>query len=82
MQDQFESNFVAFKRILPSLLADHRNEFALLHQGDVVDFYLTSFAAVESGLSRFGEDNFSVEEVTDRVEDLGFYSYVGSALQA
>ena len=82
MRHQAESNYRWFKRELPSLIERHRGAHALLHECEVDGFYASSMEAIAAGLTKFGEDNFSVELVDDAVEDLGFYSHVGSALHA
>jgi hypothetical protein len=82
MPDQAEANYSWFKQCLPALLAAKRGQHALLHNKHVEDYFASSLEAVKVGLSRFGEGNFSVEPVDDSIEDLGFYSHVGSALRA
>lgn len=82
MQDQFESNFAWFRSQLPAFLNRHRGQHALLHDRSVAAYFPTSLEAIKAGMIRFGEGNFSVELVDDRIEDLGFYSHVDSALRA
>ncbi len=82
MQDQSAGNYAWFQQCLPDLLKTHRGEHALLHDNSIADFYQSSIEAIKAGLMQFGEGNFSVELVDDRVEDLGFYSHVGAALRA
>ena len=82
MEDQAESNFRWFKSNLSSLITQHKGWHALLHNRGIAGFYRTSLEAVTAGLTEYGEGNFSVELIDDRVEDLGFYSHVGSALHA
>lgn len=82
MQDQSETNYSWFLERRPELLTTHRGQHALLHDKTVTGFFSTSLDAIIDGLSKFGEGNFSVEPVDDDIEDLGFYSHVGSALRA
>lgn len=77
-----ERNFAAFMSKLPDLMPDHEGEFALLHAQDIVGFYSSATAGVIEGMKRYGADSYSVQEVTDAVEDLGFYSHAGGLLQA
>lgn len=82
MQDQSEINYRWFLESLPELLTTKRGQHALLHNKAIADFFPTSLDAIKAGLTKFGEGNFSVEPVDDSIEDLGFYSHVGSALRA
>ncbi|MEZ5681032.1 MAG: hypothetical protein R3E14_07005 [Erythrobacter sp.] len=82
MSSQVELNYSWFKANLASLIKQHRGAHALIHDRAISGYYPSSLEAVTAGLTKFGEGNFSVEVIDDRVEDLGFYSHVGSALQA
>lgn len=72
-----DRNFEVFEASLPSLLAKHAGEHVLLHNREFIGFYATSLEATIAGMQRFGLGNFSVQEVRDKPEHLGFYSYVG-----
>lgn len=76
---QTDRNYEAFLARLPELLRDHAGSYALLHNGEVVDFHPSSLAATIAGTKTFGLGGFSVQEVTDKPEHLGFYSYVGGS---
>jgi hypothetical protein len=67
---------------LPDLVQSHAGQFALLHAQQVVDYFGSAAEAVVEGMKRFGRGEYSVQEVTDEVENLGFYSYAGGALHA
>jgi len=77
-----ERNYAAFMSQLPDLVQSHAGEFALLHAQKVVGYFGSAADAVLEGMRRFGRDAYSVQEVTDEIENLGFYSYAGGALQA
>jgi len=82
MQDHVSQNLDAFRAVLPSMLAKHRGQHALIHAGEVVGLFLTSLEAIAEGYRIFGEGQFSVEPVDDIPEDLGFFSHVSAALHA
>ena len=82
MTDQLEANYQWFQERLLDLLSTHKGKHALLHQQEIVDYFETSLEAIKVGISHFGEGNFSVELVDDKVEDLGFYSHVNTPLHA
>lgn len=77
-----DQNFLKFQELLPTILGDHRGQHALLHSGDIKGYFSSSLEAVKAGLERFGEGQFSVQQVGDQIDDLGFFSHVNSALQA
>ena len=74
-----DRNYEAFAVLLPGLLPDQRGRFALMHDAQIVGFYDSSLDATLEGLRKFGEGRYSVQEITDEPEHLGFYSYVGGA---
>jgi len=82
MHEQSESNYRWFRNNLSNFIPQHKGLHALLHDCDVDDYFRSSLEAIAAGLAKYGEGNFSVELVDDRMEDLGFYSHVGSALHA
>ena len=79
---EIERNYAAFTRQLPELREAHEGEFALLHHEKIEDFFSSAADAVIAGSERFGTGCYSVQQVTDMIENLGFYSYAGSALHA
>ena len=74
---EVEGNFEAFSAMLPTLVQDHAGEFALIHSRKIEGFFKSSLDATLAGLDRFGSGAFSVQEVAEQPEHLGFYSYVG-----
>ena len=64
---------------LPELrarLPRHRGEFALIRDGEVRGLFATEDEAVARGEADFPDDWFSVQEITDRRVDLGFFSHI------
>lgn len=76
---EVDRNFEAFQTMLPDLLQRAPGKYALLHASSLVELFDTSIAAVVAGLQRFGPGKYSVQEVTERSDNLGFYSYAGGA---
>lgn len=68
--------------MLPKLLDKFKGQYALMHGEKVADYFDNPADAVVEGLKRFGQGAYSVQEVTDAVESLGFYSYAGGSVQA
>jgi hypothetical protein len=74
-QDVIDRNYESFKAQLPSLLKTHAGKFAVLRHGKIDQFFDTLRDAAVYGLSVYGDGAFSVQEVTDRSADLGFFSH-------
>lgn len=79
---EVDRNFDAFRGMLPDLLSRAHGRYALLHNEGLIELFDSSIAAFIAGAQRFGEQKFSVQEVTQHSDNLGFYSYAGGAGQA
>lgn len=75
---EVDRNYDAFTRILDTLLPAHRDQLALMRDGEVVGFYKTPRKALEAASEKFSDGIFSIQEVTDEPIDLGFWSHVSS----
>lgn len=82
MEDQHDNDYRWFRANVATILKDHRGSHALIQNCDVKAYFRSSLEAIAAGLEQFGEGNFSVQPVEEGMEDLGFYSHVGSALHA
>ena len=74
-QQAVDQNFEAFKKKLPELLEKYRGKYAVLRNEEVVGFYDTALDAQKIGNQLYPDGFFSVQEVTNTVVDLGFYSH-------
>lgn len=77
-QLEVDRNFRVFREKLPELLRTHAGKFALLRDGEIVDFFDTLADAARVGGEKYDDGLFSVQEVTERVLDLGYFSYAVS----
>ena len=75
-KQQVDQNYDAFVRVLGSILADHRDELALMRDGKIVGYFTTPREALLAATEQFPDDIFSIQEVTDEPIDLGFWSHV------
>lgn len=73
---ELDGNFDAFRAALPSLLDQHRGRFVIVRDRAVLDAYDTLRDAHLAGWRQFGDDRFSVQEVTDQPAYLGLVSHV------
>ena len=73
---EVDRNYAAFSKRLPELLKTHQGKFAVMHDGEIVEFFDTLSDAVRFGRAKYGEPHaFSIQEVTSRNLNLGFYAY-------
>ena len=77
-QVEIDRNYEFFRSYLPSIVADHRGEFAVLHNRNCVGIYRTLIQAVTEAVNQFDEGHYSIQEVTDTPLDLGFFSHAGN----
>jgi hypothetical protein len=75
MANQVDKNYQAFQKLLPELLQTHAGKFTVMHEGTPVEFFDSFADAVRFGNAKFGAGKFSVQEVTSKNVNLGFYSY-------
>lgn len=74
---EVDRNYDAFVRMLASIIDDHRDQLALMRDGEIVGFFETPREALEAATEQFPDQIFSIQEVTDEPIDLGFWSHVG-----
>jgi hypothetical protein len=75
-RQEVDRNYDAFMRMLASLLPEHRDEYALMRDSEIVAFFAKPGDANRAGVERFPDGIFSIQEVTDEPIDLGFWSHV------
>ena len=75
LEEEIDRNFAAFEEALPALMKDHPGAHVLLRHAEIVEICDTVSAALAAGRGRFEDGIYSVQEVTDRPIDLGFYSH-------
>ena len=80
LMDELQNNFAVFEKALPSLLKEHRKQYALMRHGEIVEFFDTAADAVRAGRRLYPDDLFSIQGVTDRPIDLGYHSHAVNSL--
>jgi len=73
--EEIQKNYEAFKRMLPELIKEHRNKYALMRGEELIAVYSTAQDAAETGKNFYEDGLFSIQEITDVPADLGFYSH-------
>lgn len=73
-ETEIDLNYDFFQRSLNKWLPSHRGQFALLRSEKVVDFFDGPGEAYRSGLAKFPDHVFSIQEVDDRPAEMGLIS--------
>ena len=73
---ELDTNFAAFRKMLPDLMKSRTGKYALMRHEKVVEFFDTMRDAFVYALRVYPDDMFSIQEVTTRVVDLGWFSRV------
>lgn len=73
-QQEVDRNYDAFMGMLDSILAEHRDELALMRDGEIVGYFNTPHELLVAATERFPDGIFSIQEVTDEPIFLGVWS--------
>lgn len=66
MTDRLDRDRKSFEEALPRLLGEHKGEYVLFADGEVVGLYPNYDAAFSDALSRFGSDGvFLIQPIID-----------------
>jgi len=74
-QEEVDLNFAFFQSELPRLLPKYRGKFALIRDRKIIEFYDTAVDAQTIGNQLYSDGLFSIQQITEDVIDLGFYSH-------
>jgi hypothetical protein len=72
---EIHKNFEYFQKVVDDWLPIHAGQFALLRDGELVDFFDQPGAAIGMAVENFEDGKYSVQRVVNRPVDLGFLSY-------
>lgn len=67
-------NFKAFQNQLSGLLPEHEGHICVVRHGQITGIFDTSDEAYLSGVERYSDGLFSIQDVTKTPIDLGAYS--------
>ena len=75
MRAEIEKNFKAISAQMDDLMPLHTQKYALMHSGEIVEFYSSWEDAYKTGRLLYEDGKFSVQQVTKVPVDLGYYSH-------
>ena len=73
-EEEVKRNYETFKKLLPELLKQERDKFALMRGGELVATYETMQDAITTAEKMFPDDRWSIQKITDRPISLGYRS--------
>ncbi|MDE0153555.1 MAG: hypothetical protein OXN23_06840 [Gammaproteobacteria bacterium] len=72
---EIDENFKAFEEILPTVKSEHGGEFALMRKKEIIDYFDSAADALKYAEAVYEDGLYSIQEVTDEVADLGYFSH-------
>jgi hypothetical protein len=81
IQDEVDDNYRAFQKLLPTIILEHRGQYALMRDSKVISYFSTPLDARAAGEVIFKDGLFSIQPVTDTALDLGYFSYAVPVIQ-
>lgn len=72
---EIDRNLYAFLPRIPQLMAEHEGAYALLRHQEVVSLHKRLRDALDEASAKFSDGLFSIQQVTDKPIELGFFSY-------
>ncbi len=72
---QLEKNFAAMSQKINDYLPIHANKYALMRDGEVVEFYNDWESAYKTGAKFYEDGIFTIQQVTKTPVDLGYFSH-------
>ncbi len=74
-QQEVDDNYREFVALLPSIIGQHTNKFALMKDGKIRGYFSTFEDASTAAAQFINDDIFSVQQVSNTTIDLGFFNY-------
>ena len=74
-QEEVDRNYKAFKKMLSDLIKSDEGRFALLHNAELLACFDTNRDAQQTGMKLLGGKQFSVQKITNKAIDLGYFSH-------
>ncbi len=81
IQEEVDRNYKAFQKLLPTLILEHRGQYALMRDEKIVNYFTTPVDARAAAEVIFTDGLFSIQPVTDTALDLVYFSYAVPVVQ-
>ena len=71
-------NFKAFQKLLPSIEQRYIGKFAVLRQKEIIDYFDSMSDAAKYAEAKYEDGLYSIQQVSSRIVDLGYFSHAGT----
>lgn len=75
LQQELEMNYRAFERLLPNYPAHLNGKFVLMRHGEQINIFDSAKDALLFATAQFRDGMYSVQQITSRTVDLGYFSH-------
>lgn len=75
IREEVDRNWEAFQKLMPTVIRDHRGQYALMMDEKIVNYFTTPVDARAAAELVCKDGLFSIQQVTDTPLDLGYFSY-------
>lgn len=70
-----DENYIAFSEMLPELIKTNAGKFVVMREKEIVEYFDTFRDAMVYGSKTYNDGLFSVQEITQKTVDLGWFSH-------
>lgn len=75
--EEIKKNFMAFKKISPSIDQRHSGKFVVLRKEEIIDCFDSMSDAAKYADALYDDGLYSIQEINAQIVDLGFFSHFG-----
>ena len=72
---ELEDNYKAFEKLMPTFRAPDNGKYVLMRHGKQVNIFDSAKDAVIYAEAQFPDGMYSVQQVTNKIVDLGYFSH-------
>lgn len=73
---EIDKNFRAFKKLLPTIISSYSGKYALLRDTKIIKYFDSASNAIAYAEENYEDGRYSIQQVTDNVANLGYFSHV------
>jgi hypothetical protein len=74
-EQELETNFAEFEKLLPTFQAQDNGKYVLMRYGKTVNIFDSNKDALIFAQAQFSDGMYSIQQITNKVMDLGYFSY-------
>jgi len=78
-QKELEENYKAFEKLLPTFRLQDNGKFVLMRHGAAVNIFDSAKDAIIFAEAQYNDGLYSVQQITTKIVDLGYFSHAVSS---